>query len=165
MLPVDIEFKDGEPLQVVMTQGKFEILAEIDDGQEQAEFARALGLNREDLDENFPIQVISTGLSSLVVPIVALGAAVASDAEAARGLGDFDREGLGRNHQDQDFPAQQLGKAFDHYDMARDGIADIAYVNPGYAPGRFPIIGAGELPFLLANAKEGSAALDAWYRK
>ena len=40
------------------------------------------------------------------------------------------------------FPAQQLGKAFDHYDMARDGIADVTYVNPGYQPGRFPIIGA-----------------------
>ena len=36
------------------------------------------------------------------------------------------------------FPAQQLGKAFDHYDMARDGIADLTYVNPGYQPGRFP---------------------------
>src|SRR6516164_6429202 len=63
------------------------------------------------------------------------------------------------------FPAQQLGKAFDHYDMARDGIADIAYVNPGYQPGRFPIIGAGELPFLMSDAKGGSMALDAWYRK
>ena len=28
------------------------------------------------------------------------------------------------------YPAQQLGKAFDHYDMARDGIADVTYVNP-----------------------------------
>jgi TRAP-type C4-dicarboxylate transport system substrate-binding protein len=63
------------------------------------------------------------------------------------------------------FPAQQLGKAFDHYDMARDGIADVAYVNPGYQPGRFPIIGAGELPFLMSDAKGGSMALDAWYRK
>ncbi len=63
------------------------------------------------------------------------------------------------------FPSEQLGKAFDHYDMARDGIADFAYVNPGYQPGRFPIIAAGELPFLIANAKGGSAALDAWYRK
>ena len=63
------------------------------------------------------------------------------------------------------FPAQQLGKAFDHYDMARDGIADLTYINPGYQPGRFPIIGAGELPFLVANAKGGSQALDAWYRK
>ena len=56
------------------------------------------------------------------------------------------------------FPAQQLGKAFDHYNMARDGIADVAHVNPGYEPGRFPVIGAVELPFLFANAKEGSAA-------
>ena len=63
------------------------------------------------------------------------------------------------------FPAQQLGKAVDHYDMARDGIADFAYVNPGYQPGRFPIIAAGELPFLMENAKGGSEALDAWYRK
>ena len=46
------------------------------------------------------------------------------------------------------YPAQQLGKAADHYDMARDGIAQVAYVNPGYQPGRFPIIAAGELPFL-----------------
>ena len=63
------------------------------------------------------------------------------------------------------FPSQQLGKAFDHYDMARDGIADLTYINPGYQPGRFPIIAAGELPFLISNAKGGSQALDAWYRK
>jgi TRAP-type C4-dicarboxylate transport system substrate-binding protein len=63
------------------------------------------------------------------------------------------------------FPAQQLGKAFDHYDMARDGIADLTYVNPGYQPGRFPIIAAGELPFLISDAKGGSEGLDAWYRK
>src|SRR3979409_783555 len=53
------------------------------------------------------------------------------------------------------FPAQQLGKAFDHYDMARDGIADLTYINPGYQPGRFPIISAGELPFLVGDAKGG----------
>ncbi len=63
------------------------------------------------------------------------------------------------------YPAQQLGKAFDHYDMARDGIADLTYINPGYQPGRFPIIGAGEMPFLMTNAKGGTQALDAWYRK
>lgn len=63
------------------------------------------------------------------------------------------------------FPSEQLGKAMDHYDMVRDGIADFGYINPGYQPGRFPIIAAGELPFLVANAKSGSAAIDAWYRK
>jgi TRAP-type C4-dicarboxylate transport system substrate-binding protein len=63
------------------------------------------------------------------------------------------------------FPAQQLGKAFDHYDMARDGITDFAYVNPGYQPGRFPIIAAGELPFLIGDAHGGIRAIDSWYRK
>ncbi|MBI2772644.1 MAG: TRAP transporter substrate-binding protein [Burkholderiales bacterium] len=62
------------------------------------------------------------------------------------------------------FPSEQLGKAFDHYDMARDGIADFAYVNPGYQPGRFPIMAGASLPFLFANAKGGTAAIDAWYR-
>ncbi len=72
VLPVDIEFKDGQPVQVVMTQGKFEIQTEIDDWHQQAEIARALGRSREDLDENLPIQVISTGLPSLAVPIRSL---------------------------------------------------------------------------------------------
>jgi TRAP-type C4-dicarboxylate transport system substrate-binding protein len=62
------------------------------------------------------------------------------------------------------FPSEQLGKAFDHYDMARDGISDVSYVNPGYQPGRFPIFAAASLPFMVSNAKAGSAAIDAWYR-
>jgi TRAP-type C4-dicarboxylate transport system substrate-binding protein len=63
------------------------------------------------------------------------------------------------------FPAQQLGKAPDHYDMARDGIAELTWVNPGYQAGRFPVFAAGELPFLMSDQGGGSAALDAWYRK
>jgi len=62
------------------------------------------------------------------------------------------------------FPAQQLGKAADHYDMARDGIADMTWVNPGYQAGRFPMVAAGELPFLMTKPGPGSAALDKWYR-
>ena len=62
------------------------------------------------------------------------------------------------------FPSEQLGKAFDHYDMAKDGIADFAYINPGYQPGRFPVIAGAGLPFIFSNAKGGSAAIDEWYR-
>ena len=72
VLPVDIEFKDGQPVQVVMTQGKFQVISEIDDAHEQSEVARALGLAREDLDESLPIQVITTGLPCLAVPIRSL---------------------------------------------------------------------------------------------
>jgi TRAP-type C4-dicarboxylate transport system substrate-binding protein len=77
---------------------------------------------------------------------------------------DVEKESGGTLHY-KVYPSQQLGKAFDHYDMARDGIADLTYVNPGYQPGRFPIMAAGELPFLMSNAKGGSVALDNWYRK
>lgn len=72
VLPVEIEFRDGEPVRVVMTQGKFEIRGEIDDWQEQAEIARALGLAREDLDETLPIQAVSTGNTMLLVPVRSL---------------------------------------------------------------------------------------------
>ena len=72
VLPVDIEFKDGDPVSVVMTQGKFEIRGEIEDWQEQAEIARALGLAREDLDESLPIQAVSTGNTMLLVPVRSL---------------------------------------------------------------------------------------------
>jgi TRAP-type C4-dicarboxylate transport system substrate-binding protein len=63
------------------------------------------------------------------------------------------------------FPAEQLGKAFDHYDMARDGIADAAYVSPGYQPGRFPVIGLSDLPFTYSDGKAGTEAVDSWYRQ
>src|SRR5690606_13460924 len=63
------------------------------------------------------------------------------------------------------YPAQQLGAAADHYDMARDGIADISFISPGYQPGRFPIIDGGALPFHFTNAKAGVAAMTEWYKK
>jgi TRAP-type C4-dicarboxylate transport system substrate-binding protein len=58
-----------------------------------------------------------------------------------------------------------MTRAFDQYDMARDRIADVSLVVPSYQPGRFPIIAAGDLPFIISAAKGGSQALDAWYRK
>jgi TRAP-type transport system periplasmic protein len=61
------------------------------------------------------------------------------------------------------FPASQLGAAADHYDMARDGIVDIGFINPGYQPGRFPILAAAELPFHFANAKGAVRGLTEWY--
>ncbi len=72
ILPVDIEFKDGQPIQVVMTQGKPSLGSVIEDSHEQADVARALGLAREDLDETLPIQTASTGLQFLFVPVRSL---------------------------------------------------------------------------------------------
>ena len=61
------------------------------------------------------------------------------------------------------FPAQQLGAAPDHYDMARDGIVDISYTNPGYQAGRFPIYSLVEIPFFANNATGGAQAMHEWY--
>ena len=105
VLPVDVAFRDGQPVQVVMTQGPFEILDEIEDAQEQAEVARALGMAREDLDESLPIQVITTGLPCMAVPVRSLAdlrdcrvnAALLADIYTRRGAGGchaFTRETL-----------------------------------------------------------------------
>jgi TRAP-type transport system periplasmic protein len=63
------------------------------------------------------------------------------------------------------FPAELLGKAFAHYDMVLNGDTSLALVSPGYQPEGFPIIAAGDLPFLYHDAKTGTVAVDAWYRK
>src|ERR1700742_5210468 len=85
--------------------------------------------------------------------------------KALEDWGAWVEKASGRTLKYKVFPAQQLGKAFDHYEMARDGIADVTYVKPRYQPGRFPIFDAANLPFMLANAKGGTEALDDWYRK
>lgn len=64
------------------------------------------------------------------------------------------------------FPARQLGKAQDHYDMAANGIADVTFINPGYQPGRFPMLAVTELPFLIDDPLGGGTeVIDTWYRE
>ncbi len=62
------------------------------------------------------------------------------------------------------YPAEQLGRANDHYDMARDGISDFSFLNVGYQAGRFPIAEAVHLPFTVGDGINGTAAFDNWYR-
>lgn len=73
-LPVEIEFVGGEPVQVVMTQGKFETPQEVADVSGWAEVARSLGLKPEDLDEGLPVQTVSTGIPVLLVPVRTMAA-------------------------------------------------------------------------------------------
>jgi TRAP-type C4-dicarboxylate transport system substrate-binding protein len=84
---------------------------------------------------------------------------------AARQWADSIEKASGGSITSTVFPAEQLGKAFDQYDMVRDRIAEVAYVSPGYQPGRFPIINAAQLPFSIADGRKGTAAVDEWYRK
>jgi len=54
----------------------------------------------------------------------------------AEGLADRYRKETGGTVK-HPVPLRAARKAFDHYDMARDGIADFTYVNPGYHPAAF----------------------------
>jgi trans-2,3-dihydro-3-hydroxyanthranilate isomerase len=76
VLPVEIEFQEQKPSKVTMTQGKFETFAKITDENELKKLAQGLGLNFEDLNhsENLPVQVASTGIKALIVPVRSLDA-------------------------------------------------------------------------------------------
>lgn len=50
------------------------------------------------------------------------------------------------------FPAQQLGKAPDHYDMVEKGIADVAYVSTGYQAGRMLVTSVAQMPMRAAGS-------------
>ena len=50
-----------------------------------------------------------------------------------------------------------LGKdAFKQFELARNGVADVTWVLPGYTAGQFPQMSLFELPFLFRSATEAS---------
>lgn len=57
------------------------------------------------------------------------------------------------------YPAMQLGGApADLYDQAKDGVVDLIWTVLGYTPGRFAKSEVFELPFIMTNGEETSAA-------
>lgn len=65
-LPVEIVFRGGRPVQVTITQDKFQPGDVISDEEEIEKLARGLGLAASDLNfsEELPIRVVSTGVRS-----------------------------------------------------------------------------------------------------
>ena len=58
------------------------------------------------------------------------------------------------------FPGGTLGRnPLQQLKLVQDGVADIAWVIPGYTPGRFDDTEVVELPFLINNAREGAIGL------
>ena len=76
ILPLEIEFRGGKPFQVVMTQDKFQPDEIVSDETEIEKLAQGLGLELSDLDlrDNLPIQVVSTGIKALDIPVKTLDA-------------------------------------------------------------------------------------------
>lgn len=74
VLPVDIDFKSSEPDLVTMTQGEFESLDTINDASSLNDLAAALGLDRDEIADSaeLPVQVVSTGIKALDVPVASL---------------------------------------------------------------------------------------------
>jgi TRAP-type C4-dicarboxylate transport system substrate-binding protein len=63
------------------------------------------------------------------------------------------------------FPGSTLGKPADHFDMVKNGIADMGFISPGYTPGRFPAVSVAELPLLFKTGKGASQATWSIYDK
>jgi TRAP-type C4-dicarboxylate transport system substrate-binding protein len=60
----------------------------------------------------------------------------------------------------QIYPSMQLGGTPGQlYDQVRDGAADVIWTLPGYTAGRFPLIEAFELPFMMTTPEATSRAL------
>ena len=58
------------------------------------------------------------------------------------------------------FPGAQMGPTPRYYDMAREGVVDIAWVLHGATPGRFPLTELINLPYLVGSAEIGTKVLN-----
>ncbi len=58
-----------------------------------------------------------------------------------------------------------LAKPPGQYDLVKNGIADLAFSVVGFTPKRFQGFRGIEIPFMVANAESGSAALYDWYAR
>ncbi len=58
------------------------------------------------------------------------------------------------------FPSAQMGPVPQHYDFARTGQADISWFLHGATPGRFPLTGIVQVPYLVGSAEIGTKVLN-----
>jgi trans-2,3-dihydro-3-hydroxyanthranilate isomerase len=75
LFPVDIHVKDGRIAHVVMSQPQPQFLEIVESRDDLFSIARALGVARQQItDTKWPVQVVSTGLPVMIVPIRTLTA-------------------------------------------------------------------------------------------
>ena len=58
------------------------------------------------------------------------------------------------------FPGAQMGPTPKHFDFARDGTAEVAYILHGATPGRFPLTELVNMPYLIGSAEIGIKTLN-----
>jgi predicted PhzF superfamily epimerase YddE/YHI9 len=75
VFPIELRIHKGEILRVVMTQPKPEFLGKVDSPDDIAAIAKALGMDKRAItDAKFPVEVVSTGLPAIIVPVRTLTA-------------------------------------------------------------------------------------------
>jgi trans-2,3-dihydro-3-hydroxyanthranilate isomerase len=75
LFPVELHAKDGRIVRVVMTQPKPEFLGALEETEDLYKVAGALGLSKFVIAESkWPIEVVSTGLPVIIVPVRTLTA-------------------------------------------------------------------------------------------
>jgi trans-2,3-dihydro-3-hydroxyanthranilate isomerase len=75
VFPIELHVHKGMILRVVMTQPKPEFLGKVDSPDSLLEIAVALGMDKRAIaDAKFPIEVVSTGLPVIIVPVRTLTA-------------------------------------------------------------------------------------------
>jgi trans-2,3-dihydro-3-hydroxyanthranilate isomerase len=87
--PVELHVRDGDIRRVVMSQPKPQFLGTVEPVKDLFELAKALGLARSQIAEGkFPVEVVSTGLPVMVVPIRSLTAvrSIVPDVTAIKNL-------------------------------------------------------------------------------
>ena len=75
LFPVDLLMRDGRVMRVVMTQPEPQFLERIEDTEDLYKVAAALGIPKHTItDTKWPLEVVSTGLPVLIVPVRTLTA-------------------------------------------------------------------------------------------
>jgi trans-2,3-dihydro-3-hydroxyanthranilate isomerase len=75
LFPVEIYSADDEILRVIMSQPQPQFLGRVEDVRDQFEIAQALGVAKSAIAAaKFPIEVVSTGLPTMIVPMRTLTA-------------------------------------------------------------------------------------------
>jgi trans-2,3-dihydro-3-hydroxyanthranilate isomerase len=88
--PLELHVRNGEIRRVVMSQPKPQFLGTVEPVKDLFELAQALGLPKNQITVNFPVQVVSTGLPVIIVPVRSLTAvrSIVPDVTAIKDLCD-----------------------------------------------------------------------------
>jgi trans-2,3-dihydro-3-hydroxyanthranilate isomerase len=88
--PLELHVRNGEIRRVVMSQPKPQFLGSVEPVKDLFDLAQALGLPKTQITMTFPIQVVSTGLPVIIVPVRSLTAvrSIVPDVTAIKDLCD-----------------------------------------------------------------------------